>query len=164
MNLLRNIISNGFIPVIPILIWNLLFTSKLPPALGSESFNRGVPFFILLGENIFRSIFFLFILFIKLESKTASGRMGVRIYSIGIFLYFLSWLLLMYFPNSSWSNSIIGFSAPAVTPFVWMLGISLMAESFYFKLPFLKWYLIIPSLLFILFHTAHTVLVYQRTY
>lgn len=164
MNFLRNILSNGFIPVIPILIWNLLFTSKLPPALGSESFNRAVPLLILLGENILRSIFFLFILFIKLEIKTVNGRIGFRIYSIGVILYFLSWLLLMYFPNSFWSNNIPGFSAPAVTPFLWMLGISLMAESFYFKLPFIKWYLIIPSLLFILFHTAHTVIVYQRTY
>lgn len=164
MDLLRNILSNGYIAILPILVWNILLTSKLPPAYESELFNSNIPLAIVVGENIFRSIIFLLPLFFRLNITSTLEKKGVIIYLFGVAVYFLSWLILIYAPNSGWSNSILGFTAPAYTPFIWLVGLSLLVESYYFKWVYSKWHFILPSIVFSIFHVAHTVYVYNRTY
>lgn len=96
-------------------------------------------------------------------NKTA-GKKGLIVYSIGSVFYYLSRLFLMYAPNSWWSTSALGFIAPAYTPIIWLVGIGLMADSYYFKIKYTKWHYIIPSIIFSIFHITHTILVYMRVY
>jgi leucyl aminopeptidase len=70
---------------------------------------------------------------------------------------------LINFPNSGWSNSIIGFTAPAYTPLFWLMGIGLIGNSFYFNLPYRPWYYISTSILFLIFHNFHAFTIYSRT-
>jgi len=161
---LRKILTNGYLALLPIFIWNIFLTSKLLPAFNPTSFNTNIPFAIIAGENICRSIIFLLPLFFRLNISSSLERKGVITFSLGVSLYFISWLLLIYAPNSGWSNSVLGFTAPAYTPIIWLVGLSLMVESYYFKLIYSKWHFILPSIVFSIFHVLHTVYVYNRIY
>jgi hypothetical protein len=162
MSLVRKVLFNGFVLIIPILVWNIVFTSKLPSAFNPKSFNSGIPVFIVFGENIFRSIVFFMPLLFRIKLSSTIGKKGLLLFSTGALLYFISWLLLIYFPDSTWSVSLFGFAAPAATPLIWLIGLSLMADSYYFNLPFSKWHFIMPSVAFSIFHILHTLHVYNR--
>jgi hypothetical protein len=163
MDIIKALLTNGYILIIPILVWNSLFTAKLPPAYDPKSFNSNIPLFILIGENIFRAIIFILPLLFKINITSVQGKQGFIIYIFGSILYYMSWLLLMFVPNSLWGSSIFGFVAPAYTPIIWLIGISLMVDSYYFKIPYAKWQFIIPCIIFSIFHVTHAVLVYLRS-
>ncbi len=164
MDLLRKILPNGYIAIFPILVWNILLTSKLPQAYDPKLFNSNIPLTIIIGENLFRSIIFLLPLFFRLNITSSLEKKGLIIFSFGVVLYFSSWLMLIYAPNSGWSNSIVGFTAPAYTPIIWLVGLSLLVDSYYFKVAYSKWHFILPSIAFSTFHVSHAVYVYNRTY
>ena len=164
MELLRKIVSNGYIALFPILLWNFLLTSKLPSAYDANLFNRNIPFTIIIGENLFRFIIFFLPLFFRLSITSSLEKKGLVIFFFGIVLYFSSWLMLVYVPNSGWSNSVLGFTAPAYTPIIWLVGLSLMVDSYYFKFAYSKWHFILPAIAFSIFHVSHSVYVYSRTY
>jgi len=164
MNLLRKVTSNGYLPLTPILAWNLLFASALPPAYNPASFNTNIPPIILTGENVFRAIIFSLPLFFSLTIKAGTWKRGLLLYCAGTALYFASWLSLMLAPDSGWSTSLLGFAAPAYTPILWLTGIAMMGEAYYFKLNYSKWHYLIPSIAFSFFHVVHTVIVYIRSY
>jgi len=164
VDLYLRILSNGYIPIIPILAWNILFTSKLPPAYQPQLFNSNIPLAIIVGENIFRSIIFLLPLFFRLNVSSPLGTKGLIIFTSGVVLYFTSWLMLIYAPNAEWGSNILGFVAPAYTPIIWLLGLSLMVDSYYFKFAYSKWHFILPSIAFSIFHISHTLYVYFQNY
>lgn len=163
MSIIKIILANGYIPIIPILAWNIIFTSKLPLAYNPKSFNSNIPLFLLIGENIFRTIIFILPIVFKINITTVQGKQGLFVYLFGSFLYYASWLFLIYSPNSSWSNSVFGFTAPAYTPIIWLIGISLMVDSYYFNITYTKWHFIIPCILFSIFHITHALVVYWRS-
>ena len=164
MDLLRKILSNGYIAIFPILVWNIFLTSKLPSAYDQKLFNSNIPFTIIIGENLFRFIIFFLPLFFRLNITSSLEKKGLITYSFGVALYFSSWLMLIYAPDSGWSNSVLGFTAPAYTPIIWLVGLSLMVDSYYFKFTYSKWQFILPSIAFSIFHVSHSVYVYSRTY
>ena len=162
MNMFKVIISNAYILIIPILVWNVLLASKLPAAFGPENFDRGIPQLILSGEKIFRVLVFIFPLFIKLSLKNKYSKLGFILYLAGILLYFLSWIMLIYTPDSTWSMSAVGFTAPAYLPLIWLIGISILADSYYFPIEYKNWHYQSITLIFSLFHISHTLLVYLK--
>ncbi len=162
MDIISKIITNGYILMIPILLWNIIFTSKLPSCYSPDTFNNNIPSSILICENIFRIIVFIFPLFLSFNFATEIGKKGLIIYCIGCLLYFSSWLILIYLPNSMWSKSIFGFAAPAYTPIIWLIGIAFLLDNYYFNLKYNAWHLIIPSIGFSFFHILHTITVYLR--
>jgi hypothetical protein len=139
-------------------------TPKLPQNFQPEIFWKDIPPFLFYGENISRIVVFLFTLLMPLDFSTKGQKKGLFLYVGGIVVYFSSWVLLIEFPNSEWSNSIIGFIAPAYTPLVWLIGIGLIGKSFYFNVPFRKWFFILASILFLLFHNFHAITIYYRTH
>lgn len=85
---------------------------------------------------------------------------GLILYLIGLVLYFASWIVLMFSPECHPCDHILLFTAPAYTPLLWLLGIGLIGDSFYFGIPFKHWYFILASVLFLIFHNLHTLIVY----
>lgn len=164
MDLLRIFLTNGYIAVFPILVWNILLTSKLPAEYDPQVFNSNIPLVILIGENLFRSIIFILPLSFRLNITSSLGKKGLIVFSFGVALYFSSWLMLIFAPDSSWSSSVLGFASPACTPIIWLIGLSLMVDSYYFKLVYSKWHFIMPSIAFSIFHVSHAVYVYNRAY
>ncbi len=70
------IFTNGFIPVIPVLIWNAVFTKKLPEEFGPESFDRGIPGPLLISENILRLLVFFLPLCTRINIISSIGQLG----------------------------------------------------------------------------------------
>ena len=162
MTLLTKVISNGFVPIIPILVWNKLFVSRLPAAFDAKTFNRGISLILISSENMFRAMVFIMPLFFRTNLSSSMGKVGFLIFLSGASLYFLSWLMLIYFPDTTWSTSLFGFTAPAFTPLIWLVGLGLMADSYYFNAPYFKWHYLLPAAAFTGFHLLHTWHIYKR--
>lgn len=139
-----------------------MLTNKLPNNYQQDVFSKGIPEFITFGENIARFIMFLLTFLMPLTVRSKRQKTGLYIYIIGVIVYFVSWSILINYPNNSWSESILGFSSPAYTPAIWLLGICLIGDSFYYKIPFRRWPFIAVSVAFLAFHISHTILVYYK--
>jgi hypothetical protein len=153
---------NCFLLTIPILLWNIFLSAKLPLAYQPEFFWKDIPFVLALGENGSRIVLFLLTCLMPLQISTPEQKKGMLLYLTGTILYFMSWLLLIYFPESAWSQSVFGFMAPAYTPLLWLIGIGLVGKSFYFKFEHarLMYFLIVAD--FMVLHNIHTFLIYSR--
>ena len=161
---LRKYIYNCFLLIIPVLCWNLLLTNRLPEVFQPEIFGKDIPPYIAYTENILRTLLFGFTLLMPLSIFKRRQKNGLILYLTGIIFYFSSWLALIYFPQSSWSYSLLGFMAPAFTPLLWLTGIGLVGDSFYFGLPYKPWLFICVSFVFLLFHNIHAGIIYFRIY
>jgi hypothetical protein len=155
---------NCLLLTIPVLLWDYIFTDKLPEAFQSEIFWKDIPSFITYGENISRILMFVFISFMPLKIITNKQKSGLLLYGAGCLLYFSAWIILMYFPNTAWSNSVLGLLAPAYTPLFWLIGIGFIGGSLFFNIPFKRWLYFLLVALFLFFHNWHTYLIYFRTH
>lgn len=140
----------------------MLVTGQLPEIFQPAMFEKDIPEIILYGENGFRILFFVFAFLMPIQCQVPYRKAGWILYSLGFCLYILSWLLQIYFPESNWSKSFIGFSAPAWTPAIWMLGIILVTDIFSFRLPYRRWIVLSAGCLFLFFHNAHTLIIFMR--
>lgn len=147
---------------LPPLLFNLIFARNLPPAFRPEIFDKNIPLLITYGENILRVFVFIFPIFMLLKFQTQRQKAGLRIYIAGIVIYFTSWLLLIFAPHSAWSTSLFGFLAPAYTPFIWLLGISMTGDTLCIKLPYQWWYYLIGVAIFLAFHISHVFIVFTQ--
>lgn len=144
------------------MIWNIVLTKELPKDFQPEIFWKDVPIFLKYGENISRTLVFILTLLMPLSILTNTQKNGLYLYVAGTVVYFASWLVLIYFPDSRWSNSVFGFMAPAYSPVLWLTGIGLIGNSFYFNLPHRRWFFIFTSLIFLTFHNFHAITIYHR--
>lgn len=151
-----------FLLLIPILVWNLAFSNQLPPVFQPAVFWKDIPPLLAFGENGLRWLVFGLAYLMPLSLALRTQKAGFIVYGAGLLLYFSSWLVLLYAPDSPWSHSLWGFLAPAYTPFVWLMGIGLIGRSFSFNLPYRPWIFGAVSVLFLLFHLSHAFLVYKR--
>jgi hypothetical protein len=130
--------------LIPILAWNAVLTSKM--AHPAFEFDGAVHPWILWGENLLRIAVMIFPLFMPLRWDTAKSKLGIAVYLIGVLVYFASWIPLMVAPESAWSNSLLGFLAPAYTPLLWLVGIYLIGGW---------WPYLLLSVMFVGIHVIH---------
>ncbi len=157
------IVHNGFILLIPVFVWNFLLASKLPPPYDPVRFDEGIPKPLLVAESVFRTIVFLLPLLFRIDPAAQSGKAGLIVYAAGILLYFASWLALICLPERVWRKRVLLFTAPAVTPLIWLAGIGLTADAYYFNLPFRHWHYLLPCIVFTVIHTAHSFLAFRKT-
>lgn len=151
---------NCFILTIPILIWDILLTNKLPETTKPEISFQNISPFIIYGENIVRTIVFALMVFMPIKISKTIQKQGLLLFIIGTLIYFASWLVLIYYPDSLWSKSTLGILSPAYTPLLWLIGIGLIGDSFYFNLSYNRWVFISLSILFLVFHNIHTYKIY----
>lgn len=154
-------LKNCFLLLIPIIIWNLAFRDLLPTPFTFEVFWDDIPGFVYWGENFFRILVFSFPLLMPLSLFTKKQKLGLVIYLLGTFIYFLSWRPLILYPASSWSTSLIGFIAPAFTPLVMLVGIALIGNKLFFGFRQSTIVYLLVSVVFTIFHTWHVMIVYS---
>ena len=116
------------------------------------------------GENLLRLIILILPFLMPLELTTVSQQRGLKVFVAGMILYFLSWLALILFPQSRWSQSWTGFLAPAYTPLVWLAGLGLIGRRLYWPGPYRWWMYLWLATGFTAFHVAHASIVYARDY
>ena len=161
---LKKYATNCFLLTIPILVWNLVFVNKLPPILQPEEFWSNIPGFLRYGENFSRVFIFALTLVMPLSIITPKQQNGLALYIGGTLLYFLTWLVLIYFPNSRWSNSLIGYVALSFTPLIWLIGIGKIGDSFFFNFRFGRLILNFFVFVFLLLHNFHTMIIFNRNF
>jgi len=116
----------------PLLIWNLIYGPKITdPRITSDAHSSS---WLLTAENITRIAVFILPLLIPLQLKEPLSKTGLLIYILGVLIYFVSWLPLLFAPGSAWSNSTPGLLAPRLTPFLCFLGIALIGHSWTYGL------------------------------
>lgn len=161
---ITNIFKNGIWLTLPPLLFSLSLMSLLPDALTPTQFNKDIPSLLVMGENMSRIFVFGMPLFFSVGLSTKTQKRGLALYLVGIALYYLSYIVLIWMPDTAWSNSMIGFLAPAYINIFWMAGLGLLGEKFYFldSLRYRPRFYIVPVIIFLIFHIAHTTIVYQR--
>jgi hypothetical protein len=155
-------LKNCFLLLIPILVWNVAFAEFLPKGFSPDVFWKDIPVWVSFPENTLRILVMAFPAFMKLGLNSKSQIAGLWIYLVGVTVYFFSWLALMIFPESSWGQSGWGFTAPAYTTMIWFVGIGLLGSEAFFRLSKVSVVYISLSFLFVLFHTIHAYLVFDR--
>ena len=158
---LKKYLLNCFLLLIPILIWNIVLTSYLPDKFSPNIFWENIPTWITIGENSFRIAIMIIPVFLVFSTRETIERIGFSIYSIGLIIYFLSWLILIINPDSNWSQSVWGFMAPAYTPIIWLVGIGLIGHKSFLKVNNTSTIYILLSVLFVFFHSIHAYIVYK---
>src|SRR5690606_20399486 len=130
--------KQGIILVVPIIIWNIMFYSKLPDnyqeGKGWEQFPAEFDY----AEMGLRVLTFAALLFMNFGIKEKLQRIGLYLYVSGVIFYFTSWSIQIYAPESEWAVSSLGFSAPAWTSLIWLLGIGMMCEPVNKKTRFIQ--------------------------
>lgn len=142
-------ILNCLILIVPPLLWNAIFASKLPEEYSSD---ENVSPAIVNLESVLRIIAFGFPILLPLQLDGLVRQAGLAIYIAGVIIYFASWTTQIYFQETRWSNSAIGILAPAYTPLIWLIGIALIGHS---------WVYVLISILFIFVHTWHNVQIFE---
>ena len=159
-----NYLFNCFWLIIPPLFISFCLLKYLPEAFQTKTFWSNIPLPVKTLENIFRIIVIALPVFFPLIIKNKRQRVGLAVYFTGVVLYLFSYLALIYFPESYWGTSVIGFSAPATTPLIWFTGIGLVMGKPFFNIKYNKWIYIILVIVFCVFHFIHTIIIYHRYY
>jgi hypothetical protein len=159
----RYLSSCGWL-LVPAMVWNVALTEHLPPAFSHTEFWRGIPAPLAVAENGLRVVVFALPFFMPLDLAAPTARRALLVYTAGMLVYFASWLALILSPASAWSTSALGFTAPAYTPFVWLLGIALLGREL-FRGAFYRWWMyLVLSLAFLTTHVLHAAMVYARSH
>ncbi|EZH74153.1 hypothetical protein ATO12_14875 [Aquimarina atlantica] len=151
---------NCFLLVLPLFIWNIALYKYLPKGYTSKDIWDDIPFWLNITENILRVIVFLFPLLMVLSFQSKTQKIGLVVYLAALLIYFLSWILQIYFSDSLWSRSLIGFMAPAYTTIFIFIGIAMIGTQSIILIPRVSLIYILASILFVSIHTYHSYLAY----
>jgi hypothetical protein len=94
------------------------------------------------------------------QNKVTKIELGL--YVLGTILYFSSWAAHIYFPETAWSQILLGFMAPAYTTIIWLIGIGLIGQYSFFKIPHISLYYIIASIYFVIVHSLHPYFAFEK--
>ena len=158
----RYALSCGLL-LIPAIAWNLAFTSKLMPAPAMAEFWRNIPAQLVFIENALRSLVFALPFAMPLQITTERDRRALFVFVLGTFVYFASWVALMYWPDTSWSLSILGALAPAYTPILWLPGLAVLGQRLFWGQFYRWWMYLFICFGFLAAHITHGALVYFRS-
>jgi hypothetical protein len=148
---------NGFLLLVPVMLWDSALTSSLPAVYGSSADWQAANPGVALGENLFRWLVVLLPILMPIRVVARRQRIGLVVWAVGTVAYFASWVAVIAWPASAWSVGAIGFLAPAYLAFPWLVGIGLMSDRLYVRSPYRWWQYVILSAAFTVFHTAHFV-------
>ncbi|MGB4971983.1 MAG: hypothetical protein WBO32_04950, partial [Cyclobacteriaceae bacterium] len=134
----RKYLLNCFLLIIPLIVWNIILIDYLPKSYSPDVFDKDIPKLVSYSENFIRFILFALPVFMVLSLKSRLEKIGFIAYCLGLILYFSSWIIMIFNPESNWSQSLIGFMAPAYTTIIFFVGIGLVGNKAFFKIPYLS--------------------------
>ena len=161
----RTYLTPCFWLILPVFALNLALTRDLPAPFQPDIFWREIPAAIAWPEKGFRIILFTLTGFLPIRLRGTGVRLGWWLFGIGMIAYTASWAALILTPEAGWATGIVGFTAPAWTPAIWLAGISLIADRPAFcRISRILWHVVFAGLAFgfVGAHIAHASLVYFR--
>lgn len=129
-----------------------IISKNRPGAYGPEAFNRGIPGWILLVENFFRSIVFVAPAFLSFDFKEKKGWIA---YGAGLALYLASYLIHIVLPASFAGGSLLFFTASAWSTALWFAGIALVCRKTWLPFAWKRRHYFAVAALFLFFHVLH---------
>lgn len=135
---------NCLLLVVPLLIFNGLFTGRLP---GGLYHDEGVPPALLLPESALRVLVFVAPLWLPLSLER---RGPLILFAVGAALYLLSWTPTL--ADLPAARHLAVYLLPHATPLIWLLALAWMGAS---------WPFAAASLVFFAVHTTHGVLAHR---
>jgi hypothetical protein len=155
--------ANGFVLLIPVLLWNVALASELPPGYSKPELWDAIPRALAVAENGLRAAVFALPLVMRIGVSSRRQRAGLIVYAVGLVAYGASWMAEIWLPASAWSRSAAGFMAPAYTAAIWLVGIGMVGERLHRNLPYHPNAYFVFCGAFIVVHTAHAWLVFGKT-
>ena len=131
MRVLLRYLQNCFLLIVPALVLDLLYASRLPDEWQFDVFWRDIPPALTFGERITSLVVNILPVFMPLRISTLRRRQGLVVYIVGFLAYCAAWVMMVYFPQSPWSTSLIG-------------------DSLYFPIPYSSWMYISISVILLL--------------
>jgi len=156
LHIILKYINNCFLFFIPILLFNILFFKKLP-----SHYLKNISHPIIIIETITRIITIAFSIIMAVNIQDKTGKIGLIIYIIGIIIYFTSYFIEIYFPNTLFGDTIIFILAPYWTSVIWLIGIGLLGNRLFVNIPYHFTVYLIISIIFATIHTIHGYLCYK---
>ena len=114
---------NGFVLIVPLLVWNALMWPQLPADAGGT---EAVPLVLDVAEQGLRLIVLAMPLGLRLEYRGRRGVAGLLLYVLGLAVYALTWIPWL---RGSEQVSLPLLLGPAVTPLMVFTGIAVLARS-----------------------------------
>ena len=157
----KYLLGNCGLLLLPVFLWNILLYQHLPEAFQTRVWNN-VPAYVSGVEFAGRVVLFTIPFFFLIGRTQKNHKRILYLFIAGLLLYFLSWLLLVLSPDTSWSNSILGQTAPAWSAGLWIipLGFLFHAESPVRKFIQVLWF--VSASIFLFFHTYHALLIFAK--
>ena len=151
---------NGALLIIPPMIITFGLWDALPAAYSPDIFWKNIPNWLGLFENIYRILVFSLPGILYFGKREKGQSLGWYLYVGGLVVYLTSYLIQIFFPASAWSQSIIGFTAPAWSTLFWFAGIGLVCMRSWLPIPWHRAIYLLSTAIFLIFHIGHTGLVY----
>ena len=139
-----------------------MFYRSLPEVYASESVWGGISPWIVYGEHVLRAMVFLVPLLLVFGLGTSVQKAGLAVYVVGMLIYFASWAMQIWFPDSGWDKSAVLFSATAWTPLIWLTGIGMIGQKSFLPFSQMSWIYMGLAVAFVSVHTAHSVLAFRN--
>ena len=114
---------NGFVLIVPLLVWNALMWPQLPADAGGA---EAVPLVLEVAEQGLRLIVLAMPLGLRLEYRGRRGAAGLLLYGLGLVVYALTWIPWL---SGSEQVSLPLPLGPAVTPLMVFAGIAVLGRS-----------------------------------
>lgn len=156
----RIFLRNGALLIIPPMVITFGLWGALPAAYSPELFWKDIPKWLGFFENIFRVLVFSLPGILYFGKKEKGQPSGWYLYFGGLAIYLASYLAQIVYPDGAWSQSIIGFTAPAWSTIFWLAGIGLVCARSWLPIPWHRAIYLLCASVFLIFHIWHTGLVY----
>jgi hypothetical protein len=156
----RILLRNGAWLIVPPMVITFGLWGALPVAYSPALFWKDIPGWLSLLENVFRIFIFALPGILYFGKKETGQTLGWYFYAGGLVVYLASYFLQIVLPESAWSQSVLGFTAPAWSTLFWLTGIGLVCVRSWLPLPWHRAIYLGSAFLFLVFHIGHTSLVY----
>jgi len=158
----RILLRNGALLTIPPMLISFGLGGALPAAYGPDLFWKDIPKWLGLFENTFRVLVLSLPGILYFGKKETGQPLGWSLYLGGLLVYLASYLAQIVYPDSAWSQSVIGFTAPAWSTLLWFAGIGLVCARSWLAIPWHRATYLSSASIFLVFHVGHTGLVYFK--
>jgi hypothetical protein len=158
----HTLLRNGALLIIPPMVITFGLWGALPAAYRPDIFWKDIPNWLGLFENIFRVLALSLPGILYFGRKEKFQSLGWYLYIVGLTVYLVSYLMQIVFPDSAWSQSILGFTAPAWSTLFWLAGIGFVCMRSWLPIPWRRAIYLLCASIFLIFHIGHTALVYSN--
>jgi len=156
----RILLRNGALLIIPPMVITFGLWGALPAAYQPDLFWKDIPKWLGVFENIFRVLVLGLPAILYFGKRDPGQPLGWSLYLGGLLVYLASYLAQIVYPDSAWSQSVIGFTAPAWSTLFWFAGIGLVCARSWLAIPWHRATYLLSAFMFLIFHVRHTGLVY----